>query len=449
MIFNERKLMVRLHIGFDDTDSPNGGCTTYIAALIVEKLATMDVSFVDYPSLVRLNPNVPWKTRGNGALCLRLVCPENSVDSIKKLVIETVEANSDLGYSGTNPGVVFARGSVPQEVKDFAKRAEQSMLTIKEASLVAKRVNAEAVEFKKGRGIIGGLAAIGEDLTGDHTFEIISYRTPENRDKPRSMQALSVKTMDKNSPLTFNNVDPETGRVLITPRGPDPNLCGIRGETAQAVKQAFELIKIDESVERWMIFRTYQGTDAHLRKVSAVKDIQAYNPVVAQGVISKEPQVIQGGHVIFAIQDKTGEVDCAAYEPTVTLCKVARKLMVGDAVKVYGGVRPMSSDHQLTINLEKLRILELAPSVSFVNPSCPECNKRLKSMGKNQGFRCERCGFRSSQIKKLEIKQDRDVKLGLYITSPRSQRHLTKPHCRYGKEKTGASAGFIKNWYSF
>jgi len=51
--------MVKLHIGFDDTDSPKGGCTTYIAALLVEKLSIMSVSFMDYPNLIRLNPNVP------------------------------------------------------------------------------------------------------------------------------------------------------------------------------------------------------------------------------------------------------------------------------------------------------------------------------------------------------------------------------------------------------
>ncbi len=439
--------MVKLHIGFDDTDSPNGGCTTYIAAILVEKLSSMGVSFTDYPSLIRLNPNVPWKTRGNGALCLRLICAENSVDRIKETVIDTVEANSELGYGGTDPGIVFIFEDVPQEIRDFAKKAEQSMLTIDEALELARSVNAEAVGFKKGRGIIGALAAIGEDLDGDHTFEIISYRTPENRDKPRCVQASSVKTMDTKSPLTFNNVDPETGRVLITPRGPDPILCGIRGETPEAVKQAYEMVIIDEPVERWMIFRTNQGTDAHLRKVSAVREIQPYNPVVAQGVVSKEPRVIQGGHVIFSIKDETGEVDCAAYEPTVTLCKVSRKLIAGDDVKVFGGVRPSSLEHQLTINLEKMRVLKLVPRISFANPSCPECTKRMKSMGKNQDFRCDKCGFRSSELKKLEVKEERGLERGLYITSPRSQRHLTKPHYRYGKEKAGASKEMIENWH--
>ena len=439
--------MVKLHIGFDDTDSPKGGCTTYIAALLVEKLCSMSVSFMDYPNLIRLNPNVPWKTRGNGALCLRINCREDTVDRIKETVLDTVEANSELGYGGTDPGVAFLFEDVPQEIKDFAKKAEQRIIKMDETLSLVKRFDAEAVGFKKGRGIIGGLAAIGEDLSGDHTFELITYRMPENCGEPRRVQASSVKMMDANSSLTFSNIDPETGRILITPRGPDPILYGIRGENPEAVKQAHEMILRKEPIERWIIFRTNQGTDAHLRKVSTVKEIQPYNPVVAQGVVSKEPRVIQGGHVIFSIKDETGEVDCAAYEPTGNLCKTSRKLMARDIVKVFGGVRSSSSKHQLTINLEKMRIQKLAPKTSFVNPSCPECGKRMKSMGKNQGFRCDKCGFRSSQLKKLEVNEERGLEMGLYITSPRSQRHLTKPHCRYGKEKTGVPKEMVKNWH--
>ncbi len=440
--------MVKLHIGFDDTDSPKGGCTTYIAALLVEKLSRMDVSFIDYPNLIRLNPNVPWKTRGNGALCLRINCHKDNVDGIKEIVLEAIEKNAELRYSGTDPGVVFLSDDTPKEIRDFTKKAEQGIVKLEEALGLIKRFNAEAVGFKKGRGIIGGLAAIGENLNKDHTFELISYRTPENRGKPRRVQASSVKEMDAASSLTFSNVDAETGRILITPRGPDPILYGIRGEQPEAVKQAHEMVRSDEPVERWVIFRTNQGTDAHLRRVSAVGEIQPYNPVVVEGLVSKKPRVIQGGHVIFSIEDSSGEVDCAAYEPTGNLCKISRKLIAGDKVRVFGGVRPSSSNYQLTINLEKMRILELAPKAILVNPSCPECGKRMKSMGKNQGFRCEKCGFRSSQLKKVRVEEERELKRGLYITASRSQRHLTKPHCRYGREKTGAPKEMIRNWHS-
>ena len=81
--------------------------------------------------------------------------------------------------------------------------------------------------------------------------------------------------MDKKlAPYTFNNVDPEKRRVIITPRGPDPILFGIRGETPEAVKKAFELVKPLEPVERWVIFRSNQGTDAHLKHAQALSDIE-------------------------------------------------------------------------------------------------------------------------------------------------------------------------------
>ena len=440
--------MIKMHIGFDDTDSPRMGCTTYIAALLVEKLLSIGVSFIDYPNLVRLNPNVPWKTRGNGALCLRIKCPDNLVEKIMETVIDTVEKNAEMGYEDTDPGVVFFFGNVPQEVKDFAKRTIQGVVKMEEALRLIKRFKAEAVGFKKGRGIIGGLAAIGETLVGDHTYEIIAYRTPGNRGTPRRVQASSVKEMnEKTSPLTFNNIDPETSRILITPRGPDPILYGIRGENPEVVKQAHETIRLLEQVERWVIFRANHGTDAHLRRVSSVGEIQPFNPVVVRGVVAKEPQVIPGGHAIFSIRDKTGEIDCAAYEPTGALCEAAKNLMVGDLVEAFGGVRSASSKHSITVNLEKVRILKLAPKTAFFNPVCPQCGKRMKSMGTGKGFRCEKCGFRSSELKKVAVKEKRDFKRELYVTSPRSQRHLTKPLCRYGREKSEAPKKMTRNWH--
>src|SRR2546427_319060 len=60
-----------LWIGVDDTDSLRGMCTTFLAAELVRDL-TRDFDLIGYPRLVRLNPNIPWKTRGNAAVCLRI-----------------------------------------------------------------------------------------------------------------------------------------------------------------------------------------------------------------------------------------------------------------------------------------------------------------------------------------------------------------------------------------
>jgi len=437
-----------MHIGFDDTDSPRTGCTTYIAALLVEKMHRLGATFIDYPNLIRLNPNVPWKTRGNGALCLRIKCSEESVEEIMEIVIETIEENADLSYAGTDPGIVFLLNNIPRELKDFAKRTIQSLVKMKEALKLINMLKAEAVGFKIGRGIIGSLAAIGETLEEDHTYEIIAYRTRENCGKPRRIEVSSVEEMnEKTGPLTFNNIDPEKGRILITPRGPDPILYGIRGETPEVVKQAHELIRSRETIERGIIFRTNHGTDAHLRKISSIGEVHPFNPVVVRGALTGGPQVIPGGHIIFPIKDETGQVDCAAYKPTGTLREVAKKLIGGDLVEALGGVRPASLRHPVTINLEKIRIIKLVPKIVFHNPMCPQCDKRMKSMGTRKGFRCERCGFRSSELKKRIVERKRDLKKGLYITSPRSQRHLTKPFCRYGREKSGMPKKLIKDWH--
>jgi tRNA(Ile2)-agmatinylcytidine synthase len=425
------------------------GCTTYVASLLAEKLSRLGVSFIDYPNLVRLNPNVPWKTRGNGALCLRFRCDEKLANEIMELVVDTVEKNSDMDYAGTDPGVVlFQGGQVPEELTSFARRAIQGLVKLQEALKLIRAVKAEAVGFNSGRGIIGALAAVGETLNGDHTYELIAYRMPENCGTLRRVDATSVEQMDKKTaPLTFNNFDSEKGRVLITPRGPDPILYGIRGETPAIVKRAHGMVRALEPIERWTIFRTNHGTDAHLRRVDSIDAVFPYQPVIVRGTVTREPQIIPRRHVVFSIGAQTGQIDCAAYEPTQDLRKAAQLLISGDMVEAFGGVRPKSGKRPVTINLEKLNVVKLASKVVFRNPLCSHCGKHMESMGAGQGFRCKRCGFRSSALSKVAVEEKRLLKTGLYVTSVRSQRHLTKPLSRYGLEKSGKPKRMISNWF--
>jgi tRNA(Ile2)-agmatinylcytidine synthase len=438
------------HVGLDDTDSTRMGCTTYIAALLVEKLAKLGATFADYPSLVRLNPNVPWKTRGNGALCLRIHHEESLDLKVKETVISTVEKYSDLQNEGTDPGIVFLNlPKIPMEIRNFARNTITGISNIKQAVKLLQKYGGEAVVFKDGRGIIGALAAVGETFQSDHTFEIIAYRTPENYGTKRRVDELSIFEMDRaTKPSTFNNVDEKRKRVIITPRGPDPILLGIRGESPDAVKEAFQLVKTLEPVERWVVFRTNQGTDAHLHRVKELRQIRPYSSVIARGKVLSAPRMIRGKHIIFSIEDADSAVDCAAYEPTGVLRITARKLISGDEVEVCGGVRPSSGSRPLTVNLEKIRLIKPAPHIAYCNPICTKCAKRLKSMGKNKGFRCDRCGARYSTLKKVAVKVKREIERGLYMTSTRSQRHLTKPSCRYGIEKRrNKSEALVDEWH--
>ncbi|MCW3999537.1 MAG: tRNA(Ile)(2)-agmatinylcytidine synthase [Candidatus Bathyarchaeota archaeon] len=439
-----------MHIGLDDTDSTKGGCTTYLTAVLIEKLRRFNVSFLDYPLLIRLNPNVPWKTRGNGALCLRLTYPEAFEEQIRETALTLWEEHSAVNEKGTDPGIVFFNGAeVPEELTEFSRRAETTIVTLKEAMELIKKFGAEASGFNSCRGIVGALAAVGETLRCDHTYELIAYRKPENLGGKRRVDEASIFEMDRQTqPFTYNNVDHEKGRVIITPRGPDPILFGIRGESAGIVKQAFSIVKPLEPVERWVIFRSNQGTDAHLQGVLQLSQIQPYSSIVVKGVVSKPPHIVPLRHVIFSLKDASAEVDCAAYEPTGDLRKIARQLEVGDEVEVVGAAHKATQTKPLTVNLEKIRILNLTQKTQSQNPICPNCGKRLKSMGKNQGLRCEHCGNRYPELKKSQSAIPRALKEGLYVTSTRSQRHLTKPLRRYGQEKTcGFDVRFIEDWY--
>lgn len=441
--------MITMHVGIDDTDSPRIGCTTYVASLLVEKLKAFGVLFIDYPNLVRLNPNVPWKTRGNGAVCLRFQCEREQVEEIKESTVIVTEENSDLDYAGTEPGIVFFFGdTIPVELKAFAKQAIQGLVKMKNATELIKAVKAEAVGFKSGRGIIGALSSIGEILNGDHTYELIAYRTSSNRGTPRQLDATSVTKMnDGTRPKTFNNVDPETKRILITPHGPDPILYGIRGETASIVKRAHKMVRSLEPIERWTIFRTNHGTDAHLRRIASINDVRPFNSVILEGTVFRAPRIIPRRHVVFTVGDGNKQIDCAAYEPTGELRKIAKQLLQGDVIEAYGGVRPPSKKRPVTVNLEKIRTLRLVQKTISRNPLCQHCGKRMKSMGANKGFRCDKCGFRSSKLKKTIVTENRDIEKKLFVTSPRSQRHLTKPISRYGLEKSGRKKNMISNWF--
>jgi tRNA(Ile2)-agmatinylcytidine synthase len=84
----------------------------------------------------------------------------------------------------------------------------------------------------------------------------------------------------------------------------------------------------------------------------------------------------------------------------------------------------------LTINLEKLSILELAPLLRKRNPLCPRCGKSLKSEGRGKGYSCRKCGTRFPQAKPELLPVERKVGKGTFEVPPRCRRHLAKPLVR-------------------
>jgi len=425
---------VKLHIGIDDTDSAKGGCTTYIAALLVEKLSRMRIRFIDYPNIIRLNPNVPYKTRGNAAVALRLEASDTDYDEVREVSIQTVEEYSRIGEEGTDPAIVFLRGKPSSAVARLSRRALTEIVSVRDAIGALRNSSASAVSYGSGLGLVGSLAAVGNALERDHTYELIAYRRRRNLGKPRRVDEESVIRMDRlTSPGTFNNYDAMNKRVLIKPHGPDPVLIGLRGETPGAVYRAFRLLRCREAIERWVIFRTNHGTDAHFRH-GAPHTLRPNSPAVLRGVVHKMPIRISGGHVFCELQTSSGVVQCAAFEPTGKFKEVVARLIPGDHVMVFGGAK-QHDQLPMTVNLEKLIIEHLSEDSVARNPRCLRCEKRMKSAGRGQGYRCPRCGYSSSKISKRFVKRERNLLTGLYVPDRKAHRHLTKPLSRYGLEK--------------
>ena len=423
-----------LHIAFDDTDSRVGRCTTHLAFRIVEHLKKMDAKFVDNPLLVRLNPNIPWKTRGNGAVCLRASVRDSGkvIDHVRQAVAE----GSAIG-DGANPGVAFLTGEIISEsLQRFGAVAMWDVMSRQMAEKVGDSNGIMYYTHGNGQGLVGSLAAIGSPMVDtDYTYELIAYRKEENCGTPRRVdEEKVVRFSEQTYPNTFNNYDRKHGRVLVAPHGPDPVFFGIRGETSDIVCSALDFIRPEEELDGWMVFRSNQGTNMHLRNELKISSIKAYTAGFLRCKVASRPIAIEGGHVIFSVEQNGARMPAAIYEPT-GLANVAAKLEPGDLVEIGCGVRKGTSKHPKILNIEYLQVLNVADTFEKQNPLCRLCSKRMKSEGKGKGYQCDRCKFKDRTATKILIPKERYLKPGLYLPTPKAHRHLTKPMQRYGLEK--------------
>lgn len=428
-------------IGVDDTDSNKGGCTTYTACIIIKELIEKGFDLVDSPWLVRLNPNVPWKTRGNGAIAIHVgygtgkkrvvgnidgcdvYCfSKKSSKNVDKVVIRDIVDNVVSSYSRlddekTNSGYVI----FPEKPSNkIYKNTVLNIVGIEDTVSFLKSVNVDFRGFKNSRGLIGATAAVAWDADGDKTYEVIAYREKNKWGTKRFVDDESVIKIDESFESTFDNFDSENNHNRLVPSSPCPILFGIRGENVDDLIKAKDMV-VSEKIINWMVFETNQGTDDHLQRKKIV-DVQSFESVVIRGEVCSSPKTICGGHVIFSVEDKTGKIDCAAYEPTKQFRDVVRGLCVDDIVEVYGGVR----QKPVTVNLEKIFIDKLVRQcVKVENPVCPNCGKHMKSVGTNQGFRCKKCGIKNNEPRFEEI--SRGLKSGFYEVPVCARRHLSMP----------------------
>ncbi|HTT15092.1 MAG TPA: tRNA(Ile)(2)-agmatinylcytidine synthase [Thermoplasmata archaeon] len=425
-----------LWVGIDDTDSPRGGCTTHALTELVDEAGRFGLDLIGEPRLVRLNPNVPWKTRGNAALSARFgigAGPRRRVGSLGDRPVwaharaaprpaseETafVDAawarlleTARRGEPGTDPAMVVARRRLP------ARLYWEAVREIVSVPAVRGLLEQSGVWFRyegTPRGLVGAAAAIAWPA-GHPTWEAIAYRRPERIGSRRALDRGSVREAQARHPELFLCEDRRTRRLLVAPHTDCPILFGLRATDPGAARRALALVR-SEPVDRWMLFRTNQGSGDHLCP-RPLAEIGPYRAAIVEGVVAESPSVLPGGHVRFALADPAGgSVACVAFEPTKTLPAAARDLRPGDRLRAWG-----SRGVDRTLRLEGLAVLAAAPG-SFRAPRCPDCHRAARSLGHARGYRCPGC--RRRWPPEAAVAQPRTVARGPVHPTPSARRHL-------------------------
>lgn len=460
-------------IGLDDTDSRERGmCTTYLAARVAEQLAAAG-GVVHRRLLVRLNPAVEHKTRGNAALAIHT---DLDVEEAFAIARQELSELSETADERTAPGLVVApigvdsegTDAIPPEVVTFTRDAVQEFHTLTETLSLLSTLGwrhrgwgdgagpdgtVGVADGAAGRGRIGALAAIGAWRAVDEwTYEGIAYRQFDRAGTPREVDVESVfVAADAGYPTVWDTVDREAGEAVCVPNAPGPILYGIRGDDPAAIRSVIAGIDA-EPIERSALFHTNQGTDAHLRDGDAIAptQLQVGRGYRLTGVVAAEPETRRGGHVFvdLALDSVDGEspesprLPCVAFEPTKRFRDRVRALRPGDRLTVCGelgesrSAKPVdSTDESLsgevtgTLKLEKFAVRSLTRT-ERVTPTCPDCGGTMESAGRDQGYRCRDC--RTTAPGKTEQPVERDLDCGWYEVPPLARRHIAKPLIRGG-----------------
>ncbi len=411
-------------VGLDDTDSREGMCTTYVAARVAERLRERGAA-VDRQLLVRLNPAVEHKTRGNAALAVHT---DADADLALAVARETVAEFADAEAANTNPGVVVADhapAAAPREVVEWAREAVRDHHDREAALQLVDEVGYGHAGWGNARGTVGALAAVGAyGAFEEWTCELVSYRERDRWGTPREVDRDSVfAAADAAYPAAWDTVDRETGEAVCVPNTPGPVLYGIRGDDPGAVQAVSDAIE-GEPVARRALFLTNQGTDAHLRDahLGDVRNGRAYR---VDGVVTEAPEFRKGGggHVHFTLRDGDATLPCVAFEPTKRFRDHVRRLRVGDRITACGEVADG------TLKLEKFAVRSLVGTERVV-PGCPACGRSMESAGRGQGYRCRDCG--TTAAGKAERPVERVLEPGWYEVPPGARRHVARPLVRGG-----------------
>ncbi|AFH42795.1 MULTISPECIES: tRNA(Ile)(2)-agmatinylcytidine synthase [Fervidicoccus] len=421
--------MKHLAITLDGYDTNFSGCTTHYTIFLIKKILKEinGAKLVKGPYLVRLNPNIPLKTRGNASVSFLVdVSSGSSVEKILSLHRRYSEKYSSTNERNGKGTILISEDPVDivkKEAYNIYKKALSDYVPIIEGIRFADKFG---LVFEGEKSIIGAVSALGYMYSGDDsTFELLAYRMPGETGE-RKIDNLTAGKVLLSYKTLFNNFDEKRKLLVASPKGPDPVLIGIRGYEPKDMVDAFYKLKIEEKIWEWCIFKTNQHTDAH-KVFRRINDLRVYQAAYIYGTVTKKPEVKKGGHVLIEVSDGSGTIDVIFYSETNPMNEIASRLKEGDNIGILGGAVE-KKDEGIIFEAEKLWVYFLSPTVKELNPLCPKCGKRLKSAGKGKGYKCDNCGFKTSEkLEKIKIIEKRDILFGPYTPRSGRIRHLVKP----------------------
>ena len=401
------------HLGLDDTDAPDGMCTTWLGAKLIRKFSFLGMKVLQ-ARLVRLNPTIQYKTRGNAAIGLKV---KGDPAIAFEITCNYVSRYARMSCENTHPGVVITEKIPPA---DFYWKAVNDHCSIEEAEDILYKYATFWKGYKLRRGLIGATAAICSNFT-DYTWEVLMYRPIEDLFHFRKVDPDSIRISEElTTPHTWDSWDNTLKKPVCIPHSPDPVILGIRGDSPFYIEKAISIVEA-EPYDMAQIWVTNQGTDAHLVVGDNTRLAEGRSYLIRGNVI-ENPITGEGGHVSFTILTGNISLPCMAFEPTKKFRDIVRILRLKDEILAVG------SYQKGTLNLEKVCILYLNPAFIKKPPVCPDCSKRMTSAGTGKGYKCRGCGNR---LQEPEIKsEDRQLNTGWYEVPPGARRHLSRPLAR-------------------
>lgn len=418
-------------LAFDDTDSPTGGCTTHALFTVLQNLP--GVAPKGLPRLVRLNPNVPWKTRGNGAVAVELVrasgnpsrigewrgmeihaSPHGDPATAADVDLDALwEAIQSVAQPDAQPAVALFE--TPPPAAWYWAAVRQTLDPADAVRAIENEPTAHARWTGDGRALIGCLAAAAWE--GPATSqEFLAYREPAHVGTPRDIDDAPLRGLDARK-ATFHTEDPGSGRLACVPNTPCPVLLGLRGRDPHVLLETATratLAASREPIDAWLLWDTNQASGDHVTPVPTVLEADPEWTIAVDARVAGPPESRAGGHVHVPMDDGFGApFEAIAFEPTGTFREPVRGLLPGDQVRLVGAWDGTS------VRLEALHVKAAVPE-KVGNPT--HCERPMKSRGAGAGYKCA-CGATADAADARFV----DRPTGSYEVPVMARRHLHRP----------------------